>query len=209
MMVLYIVGIAVAYLLGSIPSSVWIGKIFFKKDVREFGSGNAGATNTVRVLGWKAGIPVMIIDVFKSWLAVIIAGIIAGEGTPTDWAIKYQIIAGLAAVVGHVFPIFASFRGGKGVATFLGVGIALYPITVWIVVAIFIALLFISGFVSLASIIASISFPFIDYYVLNQNHTGLIILSVLVGIIVPLTHIKNIKRLIKGEEKRFIRKKDK
>src|SRR5512133_1976551 len=106
---------ALAYLLGSIPSAVWIGKRFHNIDVREHGSGNAGATNVIRVLGWKTGIPVMIIDVAKGWLAASLPVIFAlaekGSGTMTT----LQIITGMAAIIGHVYPLFAGFRGGKGV----------------------------------------------------------------------------------------------
>ena len=116
-----------AYLLGSIPSSVWVGKWFYGLDVRNEGSGNAGATNTIRVLGLKAGIPVLLFDVFKAWLAVSLANWFTYDGFSQNQEVIYRILLGASAVIGHVYPVFAGFRGGKGVASLVGVVIALYP----------------------------------------------------------------------------------
>lgn len=198
-----------AYLLGSIPTSVWVGKLFYKIDVRDHGSGNAGATNTIRVLGWKAGIPVFAFDVFKGWLAVSLAGFFLKYQVPQENLVFFNISLAAAVVLGHVFPAFAGFRGGKGVATLLGVGIALYPITVWIVLLIFMLVLLISGYVSLGSIVAAVLFPFVDYFLFHQPVIWLTILSVIVAVFLPVTHRKNIRRLINGEETRFIPRKAK
>ena len=195
--------IILAYLVGSIPTSVWIGKWFYKVDVRTKGSGNAGATNTIRVLGWKAGIPVLLFDVFKGWFAVYMANFILSDVYTGDQFINIKIAFALAAVIGHIFPVYVGFKGGKGVATILGVGIALFSYSVLVAVGVFAVVLLITRIVSISSIIASILFPFIVVFIFNVNNLSLIIMSVAVAVFIPLTHLKNIKRLIKGEESRF------
>lgn len=206
---LILIPVILAYLIGSIPTSVWVGRMFYKVDVREQGSKNAGATNTIRVLGLKAGIPVLIFDIFKGWLAVFIIRYFEFIDLSMEANIYLQILMGMAAVAGHIFPIYVGFRGGKGVATIAGVGIALFPIGIFIVLGIFLSCLLLSRIVSLSSIIAAISFPIIVIFLLNNPHLPLIILSIIVGVFIPLTHRKNIKRLIKGEESRFSFKKKK
>jgi len=201
--------VIIAYLIGSIPTSVWVGRVFYSVDVREEGSKNAGATNTIRVLGLKAGIPVLIFDIFKGWLAVIIVSFLNFNELSGDALIYLQIAMGVAAVVGHIFPIYVGFRGGKGVATIAGVGLALFPVGLFVVLGIFVICLLISRIVSISSIIAAISFPFIIVFLLGNPHLPLILLSVGVGMFIPLTHRKNIKRLLKGEESRFSFKKKK
>lgn len=195
--------IILAYLVGSIPTSVWIGKWFYKVDVRTKGSGNAGATNTIRVLGWKAGIPVLLFDVFKGWFAVYMANLFLSDVYTGDQFINIKIALALAAVIGHIFPVYVGFKGGKGVATLLGVGIALFSYSVLVAVGVFAVVLLITRIVSISSIIASILFPFIVVFIFNVNNLSLIIMSVAVAVFIPLTHLKNIKRLIKGEESRF------
>ena len=195
--------IILAYLIGSIPTSVWIGKWFYKVDVRTKGSGNAGATNTIRILGWKAGIPVLLFDVFKGWFAVYMANFILSDVYTGDQFINIKIVFAVAAVIGHIFPVYVGFKGGKGVATLLGVGIALFSYSVLVAVGVFVVVLVISRIVSISSIIASIFFPFIVVFIFNLNNLSLIIMSVAVAVFIPLTHLKNIKRLIKGEESRF------
>jgi glycerol-3-phosphate acyltransferase PlsY len=110
---------------------------------------------------------------------------------------------GFSAVLGHVFPVFAGFKGGKGVGTLAGVAIALYPIALLIVLGLFIVILGLTRYVSLASIIGGISFPFIVIFITGTRHPGLMILAILIAIFIPLTHIKNIRRLFKGEENKF------
>lgn len=195
--------VLLAYVIGSIPTAVWVGKIFFKLDVRKHGSGNAGATNTIRVLGWKAGLPVFLFDVFKGWLAVMLASFFLSGQLTEENLIFLKIALAAAVVAGHVFPLFAGFRGGKGVATLLGVGVALFPITVWFVLGIFVTIVVITGYVSLGSITGAVLFPFIDIFLMHQQNTWLMGLSVLVAIFIPITHRKNIKRLLKGEESKF------
>ena len=204
MMNFYLVsGLVLAYLIGSIPTSVWIGRVFHGIDVRQKGSGNAGATNTIRVLGWKAGVPVLLFDVFKGWFAVYMINFLPLEFTGVSFMVWAKIALAASAVLGHIFPVYIGFKGGKGVATLLGVGIALYPVAVWFVVLLFVLVLLLSRIVSLSSVIASVSFPLIVILFDFTGHLSLIILSVAVGVFVPLTHLSNIKRLLKGEEKPF------
>ncbi|MCD4734890.1 MAG: glycerol-3-phosphate 1-O-acyltransferase PlsY [Bacteroidales bacterium] len=202
---IYISGaIFIAYLIGSIPTSVWVGKLFYKVDIRNEGSGNAGATNTIRVLGLKAGIPVLIFDIFKGWFSVFIAIFVPLTGSDFPDLIDLRIMMSIAAVVGHIFPIYVGFRGGKGIATLFGVGIALFPWSALIVFGIFMFVFTIGGYVSLASVTACVSFPIVEIFILgHQQYPSLIILSILVAIFVPLTHKKNIGRLLKGKEKKF------
>lgn len=205
-----IIAIILAYLIGSIPTSVWIGRAFYNVDVRKEGSGNAGATNTIRVLGVKAGIPVLILDIFKGWLAVYIANFFWDGSLTFPDLIDFKIILACAAVLGHVFPIYVGFKGGKGIATLLGIGLALFPYGALIAVGIFTIVLLITGYVSLSSIIASVTFPLVELLLLgNYEYLSLNILAIAVAIFVPLTHRKNIRRLLNGEESKFTTKKKK
>ena len=192
-----------AYLLGSVPSAVWIGKLLYGIDVRQHGSGNAGATNVIRVMGYKAGIPVMIFDVFKGWLAVQLALWLPDHGLNPEMMVYLRIGMGLAAVMGHVFPVYVGFKGGKGVGTIAGVGISLFPLAILLVLLVFIVVLAITHYVSLSSILAALAFPLVVYFVIGIRHPGLIGLSLLVAAFIPATHRKNIKRLLKGEELKF------
>ena len=204
MIVLYVIlEIVAAYLLGSIPSAVWVGKILYGIDVRQHGSGNAGATNVIRVLGYKAGIPVMIFDVFKGWLAVQLAIWLPVPGQSSEILVYVCIGMALAAVLGHVFPVYAGFKGGKGVGTIAGAGIALFPLAILLVLIVFILILAISHYVSLSSIVASLAFPVVVWFIIGERHPGLVGLSLLVAVFIPVTHRKNIIRLIKGEERKF------
>ncbi|MCF8364283.1 MAG: glycerol-3-phosphate 1-O-acyltransferase PlsY [Bacteroidales bacterium] len=206
---LLVTGIILAYLLGSIPSAVWVGKTFYGIDVRTQGSGNAGATNTIRVLGARAGIPVLLMDVLKGWAAVYLCKYFVPEFFTMPQTDTYKITVAAAVVLGHVFPLFAGFKGGKGIATLLGVGIALFPIAVLVIIGIFVVILILTKYVSLSSITAAISFPFMVIFLFNPGSLPLIILSVFVGIFVPITHRKNINRLLNGTESKFSLKKKK
>jgi len=204
MTVLYIfLSILAAYLLGSIPSAVWIGRMLYGIDVRQHGSGNAGATNVIRVLGYKAGIPVLLFDVFKGWLAVQLAVWFPVPGLSSEMMMYVRIGMALSAVMGHVFPVFAGFKGGKGVGTIAGAAISLFPLAILVVLVIFIVVLAITHYVSLSSILASVAFPFVVIFILGVRHPALVGLSMVVAIFIPLTHHKNIRRLIKGEERKF------
>jgi glycerol-3-phosphate acyltransferase PlsY len=204
-----VVAIILAYLIGSIPTSVWIGRVFYDVDVRTKGSGNAGATNTIRVLGAKAGVPVLIFDIFKGWFAVYISRFFYDPSLsfPPDLA-SFDFMLAVAAVVGHVFPIYVGFKGGKGIATILGVGIALYPTAALIAIIIFLVMAISFKYVSLASITGAVTFPFVEILILgHQDSIMLMILSVAIAIFVPITHRKNIRRLLKGEESKISLKK--
>lgn len=189
----------VAYLLGSVPTSVWWGKAFYGIDVREFGSGNAGATNTMRVLGKRAGIPVLIIDVIKGSLAVTLA-YFSDFAFGTTAFVNYQIALGVTAVLGHIFPVFAGFRGGKGVATLLGVALAMEPRVAGLALVVFLLVLLVSKYVSLSSMSAGLSFPVLLLTLFPGRPVSMIAFSVVVSILLIITHKKNIQRLLKKQE---------
>lgn len=197
-----------AYLFGSIPTAVWVGKRFFGLDVREHGSKNAGATNTFRVLGKKPGIIVLLVDVLKGLLAVFLPQMFLSTVINYNELINLKIIAAIFVILGHVFPLFAGFKGGKGVATSLGVIFALHPPAAFICLGIFLIVFLISHFVSLGAIITAISFPLIIIYVFKETSLSLIVFAIVIGIAVVVTHKKNIKRLIDGcENKMYLIKK--
>ncbi|MCE1201949.1 MAG: glycerol-3-phosphate 1-O-acyltransferase PlsY [Bacteroidia bacterium] len=196
----YILPIIVGYLLGSIPTAVWVGKWFYGIDVRTRGSGNAGATNTIRVLGVKAGIPVIIVDVLKGYLAVAFSPALAQWGGLTELPPSLEILAAAASVIGHTLPVFAGFRGGKGVATLLGAGIGLFPVASWLAVAVFIISLMITRYVSFSSMLAGFSFTLMVLLFFPPPHWAHYILAIAVSVFLPITHRKNIRRLIEGTE---------
>lgn len=201
MNILYIVAACVvAYLAGSVPSAVWVGKIFYGIDIRQHGSKNAGATNTFRVLGVKAGIPVLLMDVFKGFLAANL--VIAFKNYIPDVReyVNLQLLFGAIAVIGHIFPIYVGFKGGKGVATLLGIILAIAPVPGLIALGVFVITLLISRYVSLSSLIAGISFPILVIIVFKTTVTSLMLFSVIISILLLLTHQKNIERLLKKEE---------
>jgi acyl phosphate:glycerol-3-phosphate acyltransferase len=193
----------VAYMIGSVPTAVWVGKIFHGVDVREHGSGNAGATNTIRVLGPSTGIPVLVFDAFKGWIVVILAWYTNIFEPASEPFINFQLSLGISAVLGHLFPLYAGFRGGKGVATLFGIVIALYPVAFAIVAFLFLVVFLFTRYVSLASIFAAISFPFIVVFLLKINSPALIMFSIVIAVFIPLTHQKNIIRLIRGSESKM------
>lgn len=194
--------IILAYLMGAIPSSVWIGKLFYGIDVREHGSGNAGTTNTFRVLGVKAGIPVFIIDALKGWAAVKLITFSDYFILNTDSYVTFSLILGLAAVLGHIFPVYVGFRGGKGVATLVGVVLAVHPLAALISLGIFAVVLIISRYVSLSSITAGFSFPLLIIFVFKTAIISMVIFSIIVALLLLLTHQRNIDRLIRHKESR-------
>jgi glycerol-3-phosphate acyltransferase PlsY len=198
-----IAGITGAYLIGSIPTAVWYGNSFYGLDVRDYGSGNAGATNTFRVLGKKAGIIVMLVDILKGWIATSLVFVLAHFGLiSSDHVILYQILFGLAAVSGHIFPLYVNFKGGKGVATLLGMVLAIHWQAALICVLVFIIVFIISKYVSLGSMIASLAFPILLLlpFFKGPDKPLLIIFGFAIFAAVVLTHQKNIIRLINGEE---------
>ncbi len=194
--------IIIAYLLGSIPTSVWIGKYFYGIDIREHGSGNAGATNTFRVLGAKPGIIVLIIDILKGNAAVSLAYLFE-DTLPKNEFIDIEIGLSIAAVLGHLFPVFAGFRGGKGVATLLGATLIITPISCALALVVFLIVLFSTKYVSLSSTSAGASYPIILHFILNNQQATLTIYSILVAILLIITHRKNIRRLINHQESKI------
>lgn len=198
-----------AYLLGSIPTAVWVSKKYYGVDIRELGSGNAGATNTFRVLGSKAGSLVMLVDMIKGFLAVKLS--LLSEYSWTSEAItNLQVFLGLAAVVGHIFPIWADFRGGKGIATLFGMILSIQPLVAISLVGVFLVILYLTRYVSLSSISASIAFPLLILFIFRQPELTYRLFAIATACLVVLTHYKNINRLLQGSENKvpiFRRKK--
>jgi glycerol-3-phosphate acyltransferase PlsY len=200
-----ILALIFAYLLGSIASAVWIGQIFYRTDVREYGSGNSGATNAFRVLGKKAGIAVLIIDSAKGWLSVNLATLLNALGIThlipgTGPFIDFQLALGIAALLGHIFPVYVGFRGGKGIATLLGIILAVHPQAALASIAVFIVVLLITRYVSLSSMVAATAFPVVVILVFETAIASLVIFSLIIAILVLITHQKNIERLLRKEE---------
>jgi glycerol-3-phosphate acyltransferase PlsY len=189
----------VAYLLGSIPSAVWLGKWLHGIDVREHGSKNAGATNCFRVLGKRTGTLVLLIDISKGVLSMILSKYLLDE---TGSMVLLMLAAGIC-VLGHVFPVFAGFRGGKGVATSLGVFLGLNPLTAITCILVFLVVFLLTRYVSLSSITAAFTLPFISFFLFHQEETERLWFNVILSCIVIIAHRKNIKRLWKGEEQRM------
>src|SRR3954467_7999989 len=192
--------ILLAYLIGSIPTAVWVSKYFFDIDIRDYGSGNSGATNTYRVLGSKWGTIVMIIDMLKAIIAVKLAFFLPYAFESDLYLVNMQLGLGLAAVLGHIFPIWADFRGGKGVATLFGMVLGIQPNVALCCVAVFILVLYVTRWVSLSSILASIAFPVFILVIFNEPEKLYRVFAITVAMLVLLTHQKNIGRLLKGNE---------
>lgn len=199
--------IVLAYLLGSIPTAVWISKGYFGVDIRELGSGNAGATNTFRTLGSKAGSVVMLIDMLKGFLAVKLS-LISSFDLGSEQLVNLQVVLGLAAVVGHIFPIWADFRGGKGIATLFGMILSIQPLVAVSLVGVFVLMLFLTRYVSLSSISASIAFPVLIVFIFRAPELSYRVFAIATACLVVLTHHKNIGRLLHGNESKvpFFRK---
>ena len=206
-MFLLITSILLAYLLGSIPTSVWLGRAIKGVDLREHGSGNAGATNAFRVLGKPIGIAVLILDMAKGYLAVNLS-LLQHEITPgsESWMIL-KIGLGLLAVAGHIFPVFAGFRGGKGVATITGIGLAIHPFAALAAMGVYLLGFLISRISALGSLLAVLTYPVWIIWVFKSEYISIRIFSVLVVLLVLITHRSNIGRLIQGKEKSLFRKK--
>ena len=201
---IFLLLVLTSYLLGSFPTAVWVGKIFHGIDIREHGSNNAGATNTFRVLGNSWGWIVLIIDISKGYVAATIPLFLTNFYLGfKDEVLIYQLIASFCVIVGHVFPVFANFRGGKGVATTLGIILAINLDTALISLAIFLIVFMLTSYVSLGAIIASVVFPFISFFAMKEDARIMIIFSILVALIVLFSHRKNINRLMRGEENKI------
>jgi glycerol-3-phosphate acyltransferase PlsY len=192
--------ILAAYLIGSVPTAVWTSRYFFDIDIRDYGSGNSGATNTFRVLGPKWGTFVMIVDMIKAIVAVKLVFFLPYAFQDDLYLVNMQLGLGLAAVLGHIFPIWANFRGGKGVASLFGMVLGIQPNVALCCVGIFILVLFLTRWVSLSSILASVAFPVFILFIFNEPEHLYRIFAVTVGMLVLLTHQKNIGRILKGSE---------
>ena len=192
--------IVLAYLIGSIPTAVWISRWFFDIDIRDYGSGNSGATNTYRVLGSKWGTIVMVIDMMKAIAAVKLAFLLPYSFESDVYLVNMQLGLGLAAVLGHIFPIWAEFRGGKGVASLFGMVLGIQPNVALCCVAVFILVLYLTRWVSLSSILASVAFPVFILVIFNEPEKLYRVFAITVAMLVLLTHQKNIGRILRGNE---------
>jgi acyl phosphate:glycerol-3-phosphate acyltransferase len=194
-----------AYLLGSIPTAVWYGQAHFGIDIREHGSGNAGATNTFRVLGKRAGTAVMLIDILKGWLATSLALMLFYvEVIPQEQRITFKLIFGILALIGHILPIFAGFKGGKGVATLLGMALSLHPEAALLCIAIFLFILITFKYVSLGSMLATLAFPVsLALRMFGPEEKSLIIFGFVLFALIVFTHQKNLRKLMQGKESRM------
>lgn len=194
--------IILAYFIGSIPTALLVSKGFFNIDIREYGSGNMGATNTFRVLGPKFGTIVMIGDMLKGILAVSLYNLLPYYLTNELDRTNLMLGLGLAAVVGHIYPVWADFRGGKGVATLFGMVLAIQPIVALNCVGVFLLVLYLTRYVSLSSILAGFALPICVLWIYNEQEVFYRVFAVAVAALIVLTHQKNISRLLKGNEGR-------
>jgi glycerol-3-phosphate acyltransferase PlsY len=194
--------IILAYLIGSIPTAVWVSRRFFGIDIRDYGSGNAGATNTFRVLGSKWGTIVMVVDMVKGIVATSLWSLLSFYMSHDHELARtnFMIGLGLASVIGHIFPIWAGFKGGKGVATLFGMAIAIQPAVALSCVCVFLLVFFLTRFVSLSSILAGIAFAVFILYIFDEHEVLYRAFAIAVALMIILTHQKNINRLIKGTE---------
>lgn len=202
----------ISYLVGSIPSSIWVGKLVKGVDIRNHGSGNAGATNTFRLLGWKPGVAVLMIDFFKGfasslWISQLAYHIGSGPVVLFEfWSVGpfLSITCGIAAVVGHMFPLYANFDGGKGMATAAGMLCGIEPISVAITAVVFALVMFSSHYVSLASLIAAFVYPLVlvvmRYGFAIPIDGSILIFGALIGLGIIIKHRGNIRRLLNGTE---------
>jgi glycerol-3-phosphate acyltransferase PlsY len=198
-----IILVVLGYLIGSIPTAVWVSKYFFQIDIRHYGSGNAGATNTFRVLGKKAGMFVFLVDCMKGFVAVDLAYFVTRYQTDNMALTNFQVILGIAAVLGHIFPIWANFKGGKGIATLFGMILAIQPTVAGSLIVVFFIMLFLTRYVSLSSITASIAFPVLIFFIFKEPDVIYRVFALLTAIMVVLTHHKNIGRLLQGNESKI------
>lgn len=202
--------VVLAYLLGSVSTAVLVSKRFYGVDIREHGSGNAGATNTFRVLGKNAGIIVMIADILKGFIAVKLS-IFSYYTWTSEPFVNLQVILGIAAVLGHIFPIWSGFRGGKGIATLFGMILGIQPLVAVSLVGVFMLMLLATRYVSLSSISASIAFPLLILFIFREPELSYKIFAIGTAALVVLTHHKNISRLLTGSESKvpIFKKRDK
>jgi len=193
---------AVAYLIGSIPTSVWIGRRFYNVDVRDHGSGNSGATNSLRILGKKAGAIVLLIDMLKGWLAV---GIVYFSSYPSGspQRIHLEVALGCMAIIGHIFPIYVGFKGGKGIATGMGIVLAFSPLVALFCLLVFILVFIAFHYVSLASMMAAVTFPLWMTLTHRMHYKWVVAFSIFLPLLILFTHRKNIARLLHRQESKI------
>ncbi len=197
-----------AYLIGSIPNAVWIGRVFFDVDVRNAGSRNAGTTNVIRVLGFKPGLCVLALDLLKGLLPLFFLMFLKEYPPLQNYSqnslLWLEIATAIVVIIGHVFPVYVGFRGGKGVATLVGVLIMLYPQVFWGVLTVFVIVFLLFRYISLSSITAAVSLLFLQFAFFQTEKFPLLIFAGGIAVFIPLTHIKNIRRLIRHEEPKFV-----
>jgi len=206
-MIELVILLLISYITGSFPTSIVMTRVIKNIDIREHGSGNAGATNVFRVLGWKYAILVLAFDIFKGWLPTAVYATIIFQKLPVPDQGLVQILCGFAAVIGHIYPIFTGFKGGKGVGSLIGVLLALYPLVFPLCLLIGVAVITTTGYVSLGSISAAIALPIIILILprlgLISPNLSLVVFSLLVPWIIIFTHRTNISRIRNGTENRF------
>ena len=198
-----VIAVLLAYFIGSIPSAIWVSKWFFGVDVRDYGSNNAGATNTFRVIGRVAGFTVLFFDILKGWVSVkILTSLILYEPQSSEF-INMQLVVGITAVLGHVFPIYEKFQGGKGVATLMGIILAINFSAAIGCVVIFLLIFIFTNYVSLGAIVAAIFFPIITIFIIRVESISVVYFSIFISILVILTHKPNIYRLLNKDENKM------
>ncbi len=191
-----------AYFLGAVPTALWVGQWFYSLDIRQHGSGNSGATNTFRVLGKRAGAGVLAFDILKGAAAAALGYVLAAAGAIDGaYLVPWQLGLGLTAVLGHIYSVFAHFKGGKGVASLLGVVVGIAPVPALMCVGVFLAVLWFTSFVSVSSMTGAAAFP-VAVMLLGPRDTWLMGFGVLVALLVVYTHRVNISRLRAGTESR-------
>lgn len=195
--------IILAYLIGSVPTALIISKRYFGIDIRDYGSGNMGATNTFRVLGSRYGTIVMALDILKGVIAVSLFNFIPFYWSHELERTNFMLGLGMAAVLGHIFPVFAQFKGGKGVATLFGMILAVQPVIAVSCVGVFLLVLYLTRYVSLSSILGAIMLPVSVLWIWNEHEIMYRIFALLVAFMVIITHQKNIGRLLRGVESRI------
>ncbi len=194
------IGVIVSYLIGSMPTALWVGKAFYGLDIREHGSGNSGATNTFRVLGKKAGSAVLLIDIIKGLTAASLVRYLPFVEIGTIKFVNLQLLFGLSSVLGHIFPIYCNFKGGKGIATLVGMVLGIHYLSALACIMLFVVILFSTRYVSLSSILSALAFPLIAVLVYKNEEPLFIAFGIAAAIMVVLTHQKNIVRLVAGNE---------
>ena len=198
-----VIAVLLAYFIGSIPSAIWVSKWFFGVDVRDYGSNNAGATNTFRVIGRVAGFTVLFFDILKGWVSVkILTSLILYEPQSSEF-INMQLVVGITAVLGHVFPIYEKFQGGKGVATLMGIILAINFSAAIGCVVIFLLIFIFTSYVSLGAVVAAIFFPIITIFIIRVESISVVYFSIFISILVILTHKPNIYRLLNKDENKM------